>query len=105
MSDATKARDAALAQVAEHTEQAWKFFACNAVYNMGGEFTADDVWAKLEEMGVAPPHEPRALAPVLIRMAKVGVIEPTDQYRQSRRGSRHAGPVRVWRRVSQGRLF
>jgi len=108
VSAATDARDEALMRVQRHANTTWLYWAAASINKASldkGEFTADDVWEQLDEWQVARPHEPRALAPVLIALAKAGVIEATDKYRQSKRVSRHAGPVRVWRRVNQGRLF
>ena len=61
-------------------------------------FTTDAVWDGLE----VEPTEPRALGPILMRAARKGLCEPTDQYRNSRRVQCHARPMRVWRSLTYG---
>ena len=56
------------------------------------EFTSDDVW----DAGLEKPAEPRALGPVMLRLAREAVIVPTGEWRASRYSSRHIAPIRVW---------
>ena len=58
-----------------------------------GEFTSDDVRMATGECFV----EPRAWGPVMVKAAKTGQIEATDQYRKGGRASSHNRPMRVWR--------
>ncbi len=79
---------------------AWVAAADTAVLDLardarrdGVTFTADDVWALLEERQVPPPREPRALGPVLTRLKRAGKLEGRG-YRPSNR--RHKAPVMAY---------
>lgn len=63
------------------------------------EITTDDVWQRLADQGVDPPHEPRAIGPVMRRAVADGVIVSTDRYVRSRRPVHHRAPLRVYRRA------
>lgn len=97
MSTARQERDKALEQVKEHTDPSWASEAEKCIHVLARrymEFTSDDVWDMLETLGIDPPHERRALGPVMLRMVKSDVITPIG-YDTSRR--RHGGTVRVYR--------
>lgn len=56
-------------------------------------FTSDDVW----EAGLEPPPEPRALGAAFTKAVRLGYIERTGTFTTTRRSSRHAAPIAVWR--------
>ncbi|GGM85031.1 hypothetical protein GCM10012275_64750 [Longimycelium tulufanense] len=59
----------------------------------GGEWTAEDVRARLPE-GVEP-HSPNLLGAIIGNYASRGLIRRVD-LRTSRRPSRHAAEIKVW---------
>lgn len=63
-----------------------------------GEFTSDDVWARLDEVGFAWPANinRKNLATVLLLLAGQDVIERTNRTHRSERRERHGGSVAVW---------
>lgn len=67
------------------------------------EFTTDDVWAVLDRLPV-DTHERRALAAVMRRAARRGLIATTDRYTPSQRTACHGRPVRVWRSTYRARM-
>ena len=90
-------RDAAVARVERNADAPWKRAAMAAIYKVAGErsrFTADDVWDAMPDD--AGTHEPRAMGAMMLQAAKAGVIAATEDYTQSHRSVRHAGPMRVW---------
>lgn len=85
-------RDEAIARGLANADEAWILSALLVVRALARafpEFTADDVWARVET-----PREPRALAGVLRRAAADGLIQASGTFRPSAR--RHAAPVMVW---------
>lgn len=101
MTTGIELRDEALARVEANADVEWKLAAELVVHLLAaqlGTFTSDDVWEGLVD-GSASTHEPRALGAVLKRVAKDGVIAPTDEWRISRRPECHGRPVRVWRAI------
>lgn len=94
-------RDAAIAQVDEHANPTWKEWALDAVQRVceeGKPFTTDDVWLELSGTeSQVRTHEPRAMGAVMQRAAKLGWVEPMNEWRQSTRPECHANPKRVWR--------
>lgn len=96
-------RDAAMVQVAEHTDPEWELAAVGAITwcatNRPEGFTSDDVWQRLADLQVRAPHEPRALGPIVKRAVKAGAIEWTGGYTASAR--RRTAPVRVYVRQHQ----
>lgn len=92
----TAERDQAMGQAQQGTDPDWEADATKAVRTLavsGRDFSPDDVWILLEEGNVPPPREPRALGPILKRLAKVGEIRPKG-FTESRR--RHGAPVRIY---------
>lgn len=99
LTEAKAERDKAVAKVHGGADPEWLVVAARAVDVVAGthdEFTADDVWQKLDGWGVERPREQRALAPVLLAAKRAGQISPTSEFRSSARRSRHAAPLRVW---------
>lgn len=96
---AVAARDEAIDRVERNADSHWKVAATNCVMTLArtnAEFTTDDVWSLLVGWPEST-HEPRAMGPVMRKVANAGIIEATDQYRQSERKECHARPVKVWR--------
>lgn len=96
-----QARDAAIQQVDEHADDAWKEDAYAAVAwltERSDEFTTDDVWAQLN-LHAFETHERRAMGAIMRRAQREGLIEPTARYQQSTRAVCHCAPKRVWRTV------
>lgn len=88
-------RDAAMDKAERGTDPDWETKATEAVRFLAsiGDFNPDDIWERLEDQRVAPPREPRALGPVLKRMANAKLIRAKG-FTESRR--RHGAPVRVY---------
>lgn len=80
------------------TEPEWARCAENIVREIAfsskhSVFSSDDVWDLLTQDEVPPPHEPRALGPIMQRLAREKVMVPVG-YAESRR--RHGGIVRTY---------
>ena len=91
-------RDDAMRRAEAGASEEWKAEAREAILILAGEigeFTTDDVWELIEK-----PREPRALGPVMTRLANEGVIERTNVHRASNRPVCHRNPKRVWKVVS-----
>lgn len=87
----------AMERVERGTDPEWEAAAESAVRGLAdlkASFTPDDVWEYLERIGVPPPREPRALGPILKRLANADVIRPKG-FTESRR--RHGAPVRIYK--------
>jgi hypothetical protein len=94
---AESSRDEALDRVDAAASDEWKDQARRAVWwlaNNRRDFTVDDVWERLERLGVRSPQEPRALGPVLMRAVRAGAIRDTGQMAKSRR--RHGTKITVY---------
>lgn len=99
MHDALAARDAALRQVEENADAAWKEHALAAVRRTCEQlpdWISDDVWAT---GGLQSTREDRALGAVIRKAAALGWCEKTDRVRPSVRS--HGAGKSVWR----SRLF
>lgn len=70
--------------------------AIEELAEQGDAFSSDDVWSRISN--AMPPSSPNILPSLFSASRKQGLIEPVG-YTQSRRKSRHAGVVRVWRGV------
>lgn len=87
-----------LEQVEANAAADWKLEATKIFRRLasGSEsFTADDVWAELEKIGVAT-HEPRAMGPI----AQLALREKWvthDGYSKSKRRSCHNRPITVYK--------
>lgn len=99
MSAATEARDEAIQRVAFNAPRDWMEAAEKCVFEVAltaDTFTTDDVMQMMTLQEYDFPHEPRALGAVMRRARRESWIEPTPEFRQSERVSRHAAPLRVW---------
>lgn len=93
---ATAVKEAAIRRVTRHTDPGWATLAYLAVQRVARErrtFTASDLWLVIESR----PREPRALAGVLRRAVKNGLIEATGEFRKSGMRVNHDRPQAVWR--------
>jgi len=91
--------DDLLDDVREKADRAWKLAAAEAIRQLvaaGDPFTADDVWAMIEPLGVCT-HEPRAMGAVFKAAARDGIITSDGMHRTSCRRENHRRLVRVWR--------
>lgn len=98
----TEQRDTAMAQVDGKASQEWKDAARHAIWHLATtrrEFSADDVWARLAEMGVATTADPRALGPVMMRAIRAGAIRDTGRMTKSQR--RHLTKITLYERNPQ----
>jgi len=99
------ARDAAIEQVKEAADMAWKveaFAAVDYVSRLKDEFTTDAVWWKLAQRGIGFPREPRAMGAIMRKAVLAGLCEPTDQTRKSVRVDCHRRPLQVWKSKVKG---
>lgn len=90
--------ETALAANESHMDSGWYAAALEAVHAVAlgqSELTSDDVWDRLRD--VPAPHEPRAIANVMLYARREGWIVATDRTARCRRPSRNATTVRVWR--------
>ena len=60
------------------------------------EFTSDDVIEYLDAKGITTSNN-SALGAIFQAAARVGLIQPTSNFRESLRPSRHQAPIKVWR--------
>ena len=77
----------------------WKDAAYGVLRSLAfqrSEFSTDDIWFRLHELGVST-HEPRAMGAVVRKAAAEGLIEWSGLYRKSFRRACHRRPVAVWR--------
>ena len=61
-------------------------------------FNADDVLEPIEERGIFTKTN-SALGSIFTAFKRTGQIEATDNFKSSRRASRHRAPLRQWRVV------
>lgn len=97
--EAKRRKEEAIVRVDANADEDWKSVALKAVGWVAMThitFTTDDVWLVLSGRD-ASTHESRALGAVMLRAAKIGYIESTDQYRPSIRPEAHQRPVKIWK--------
>lgn len=105
--EAWAARDEAVRRVALNAPQDWKDAALKAVFEIANtweSFTTDDVVDFLERVEAPQTHELRALGAIMQSAQREGWISPTDRFRATKRKSRHAAPVRIWRSLIAGEI-
>jgi hypothetical protein len=59
----------------------------------------DAIYGPVPWPDLAPSTADRLMGAALLKLEREGVIEATDELKES---ARHGGPVRAWRRRSQG---
>jgi diketogulonate reductase-like aldo/keto reductase len=79
MGAAEDARDDGMERAEKNASEVWKVEAEAAInycatYNR--YFTTDHIWELLEGWKVPPPHEPRALGPLMQKAVKHQIIKP-----------------------------
>lgn len=102
-SRATQGMDEAVQSAIDAAERGadpqWKDAAAGVLRSLAlqrSEFSTDDIWFRLGEIGVSTP-EPRAMGAIVRQAAREGLIEWTGMYRRSFRRACHRRPVAVWR--------
>jgi hypothetical protein len=89
-------RDKALDVVDDGASVEWREEAWRAGTQAARELwfiTSDDVG---ERMNGVFTNDNRAMGPVMLRLAREKVIEPTDRFIATRRTSSHSSPRRIW---------
>lgn len=87
---------------------AWRALALRAgryVATRQAEFTTDDIWLLLDRYGVGPPHEPRAMGPVMLRLVADGVCRQTGRRQPTVRVVAHAHPQPVYESLIYGQRY
>lgn len=59
-------------------------------------FNADDVMARMEELGVVP-HHPNAFGAAFVKTARLGFIESTERFVKSTRTTNRSRDIRIWK--------
>jgi len=101
------AAEEAIARVEANAADEWKAAALGAARCAAERldlFTTDDVWKLLIDRGVAGPHEPRAMGPIMRQAVSLGFCEGTDGFKRSERVSCHTRPLRVWKSLIFGKV-
>ena len=97
-------RDLALDRMEQGRDAEWLEVAFEALKIAAGihvELTTDDVWAVLDRWQTPAPAEPKALANVIRRAVREGLIVAADRApRPSCRPECKARPLRVWKSLS-----
>lgn len=100
VAEGERRREEAIRRVASPAPaQAWVDVALRAlrqVAESAARFTSDAVWDLLDEWGIEPPEEARAMGVVFRRAENQQVVIPSGDYELSSRPDRHRGPQRVW---------
>jgi hypothetical protein len=93
------ARDEGMERVASGVSLTWTTRARMAVLRVARRqqpFTPDDIW----DTGLPRPRDARALGPIMMALAREGLIKPTGRWVKSRYATQHATPIREWIGVS-----
>lgn len=96
-------RDRGIELVYRNANTPWKSAAAEqlqVVCRTMNEFTSDDIIEPLEERGIVTADN-RAIAAILKGAQKAGLIEPTDNYRATKRLKSHRRPKLVWRVIKR----
>lgn len=99
MEDAAAAKAAGIAAADAGANEEWKLEALEAVLWCAenyDRFTADEVWARLDAVGVASTHEPSAIGPVFLRASQaMHWIRNTKETRPTIYARRHRD-LTIW---------
>jgi hypothetical protein len=98
---AREARDDGKHRAAVHAPDRWVQEARDALHHvcrMRPKFTTDQIWERLDALGIDQPPEPRAMVGVVNYGKRVGWLIYSDPalYVPSQRVAAHAGPKRVY---------
>jgi hypothetical protein len=100
LEEAAVARDEAIGRVEEHADPALRLSYERLAIRLAharAEFTTDAMEALAEAEGLPVPHEKRVFGPIMLGLARRGIIERTDRTVLSVRKSNHRRPIRVWK--------
>lgn len=61
------------------------------------EFTSDEVWLELQNLGIFELNHPNAFGAAFLAASRAGIIDPTDRVRRSDRAAAHRRKITVWR--------
>jgi hypothetical protein len=83
--------------VASNTDPAWREEAERTIIRVASrlpEFTTEDIW----EAGLQDTHNNKALGPVILSIARRGLIRQTNptRYRRSTMTVNHGRPMSIW---------
>lgn len=90
----------AIAAADAGASETWKVAALQLIVSVcrekgvGQTLTTDDLWLRLD--GTAQTRERRAMGPVMIAAARLGLIRRTGAYVSSNREACNARPVAIW---------
>ena len=104
--EAAAARDEAMERVERNADPSLMLSYERLVIKLAHarpEFTTDAVEALAEAEDLPVPHEKRVFGPLMLGLAKRGIIARTDRTVLSARKSNHRRPIRVWRSLVYGK--
>jgi hypothetical protein len=87
--------------IADYENYTWFRYALRAIdYCLNNKeiIGADDVWEALENY--SQPNSPASMGLVFKIASKTKMIEPTGEYRKTRRKKANGRPIRTWRRYN-----
>lgn len=90
----------AFERISEGPDAQWTRFACRAIEYVAATswtFGSDDVWRAIEKSNMSPPKNPRAMGVAFRLVEAQGIIEPTGEYRPTKRATANGRPIRTWR--------
>lgn len=93
-------RDEGIQRATDNAAKQWKQQAWAALLRVvarGGEFTTDALWEELRVAEVPQPDNPKAIAGVVLRAARAGLIEKTGRMEPSGHRQNHARDKAIWR--------
>ena len=93
-------RDEGIDRSFSHADSIWKAHALRALHLVvveNDEFTTDAIWAYLDDWGVVPPREERAMGGVMTTGQSRKWCETTPRTQPSVRPVCHSREMRVWR--------
>jgi hypothetical protein len=97
--ESIRRRDEAMGRADDHASPTFKAAALQAIRYVAlrrEAMTTDPVWRVLQTWGVAMPHEPRALGPLMLSAVRYGWLRKTDRTRNSVLPDCHGRPKAVY---------
>jgi len=92
-------REKAINRVGGNTDPHWRaeaFLSADRVMARMEVFTTDDIWIDLERRRVPPPHEPRAMGPIMRFLHQNGEVEISG-VTSSNLTRGHGRPVKIYK--------